>query len=100
MKFPENNIIDNWLSQNGAPLIGRLIRKNLAIADKVQAILASRKISRIEFAEMLGEKPFKVSKWLSGQHNLSIRNIVRMEIALGRELIDIEPVEQPNKFYQ
>ena len=90
MKFPEINIIDNWLSQNGDPYIDRLVRKNLVVADKVQAILASRNINRMEFAEMLGEKPFEVSKWLSGQHNFIIQNIVKMEIVLGVDIMNID----------
>lgn len=71
MKFPEKNILDNWLETNKNPEIDKLVERNLAIAVKVQNILDKRGVKQNKFAEMLGKKPSEVSKWLTGLHNLT-----------------------------
>lgn len=86
MSFPKNNIIDNWLEENGDPEIEKLTERNLAISNKVQAILNQRGIKQKEFATILNKKPSEVSKWLSGLHNLTLKNITKMQVALGERL--------------
>lgn len=99
MSFPKNNIIDNWLEENGDPEIEKLTERNLAISNKVQAILDQRGIKQKEFAEMLGKKPSEVSKWLTGLHNLTLKSITKMEVTLGVDLISIEPVTEYKYVY-
>jgi len=94
MKFPQKNIIDNWLNENSNPVIAGFVEKNLAITDKVNAILKERNIKKREFALMLDKKPSEVTKWLSGTHNLTLKSIVKMEMALEVDLINIEPVTE------
>jgi len=99
MKFPQNNIIDNWLSENGNPEIARLVEKNLALTEKINSILKERGIKKGEFAEMLGKNPSEVSKWLSGAHNLTMKSINKMEFVLGIDLINIEPITEVKYVY-
>ncbi|SHG16381.1 Helix-turn-helix [Salegentibacter echinorum] len=99
MTFPKNNIIDNWLEENGDPEIEKLTERNLAISNKVQVILNQRGIKQKEFAAMLNKKPSEVSKWLSGLHNLTLKSIIKMEVALDIDLISIEPVTEYKYVY-
>ena len=99
MKFPQNNIIDNWLNENGNPEITRLVEKNLALTEKINSILKERGIKKGEFAEMLGKNPSEVSKWLSGAHNLTLKSINKMEFVLGVDLINIEPITEVKYVY-
>lgn len=99
MKFPQNNIIDNWLNKNGNPEIARLVEKNLALTEKINSILKERGIKKGEFAEMLGKNPSEVSKWLSGAHNLTLKSINKMEFVLGVDLINIEPITEVKYVY-
>jgi len=99
MKFPKNNIIDNWLNENGNPEIARLVEKNLALTEKINSILKERGIKKGEFAEMLGKNPSEVSKWLSGTHNLTLKSINKMEFVLGVDLINIEPIKEIEYVY-
>jgi hypothetical protein len=39
----------------------------------------------------MGKKPSEVSKWLTGMQNLTLKSIIKMELALGVELININP---------
>lgn len=99
MNFPKNNIIDNWLEEHGNPEIDKLVERNLAITEKIHAVLKERGISQKEFADMLSKRPSEVSKWLSGTHNLTTKSIVKMEIALGVDIINIEPVTEYKYVY-
>lgn len=90
----KKNIIDAWLSEHGDVEINQFIDKNLAIVDKVRKYLKTEGISGQKFAEIMGKKPSEVSKWLSGNHNLTLKSIVKMECALGIELIHTEPVKE------
>lgn len=99
MKFPENNIIDSWLDQNGNDEIARLVEKNLAITEKIVATLKERNIKKQEFAKMLGKTRSEVSKWLCGTHNLTMKSINKIEMVLKINLINIEPVTEYKYVY-
>ena len=90
----KNNIINEWIREKGDPEIERLVSRNLAIAGKVHKILKERNLSDSDFAKLLGKTPSEVSKWLSGTHNLTQKSIIKMELALGVQLIYIEQVHK------
>ena len=85
------NMIDDWLARHGDPEINKFVDKNLDIVDKVHEILKEQNISKTTFAKMLGKKPSEVSRWLTGLHNLTLKSIIKMETALGVDLIYTEP---------
>ena len=109
-------MIDNWLAEHGDQEINQFIDKNLDIVDKVHAVLKERNLSKADFAKMLGKKPSEVSRWLTGMHNLTLKSIVKMELALNMDLIYTAPevkyeyvnmgiieggkTEQDNTYYQ
>ena len=99
MEFPKNNILDNWLEANQNTEIDRFVERNLAITEKVCAVLKERGIKKSKFAEMLGKTSPEVSKWLSGTHNLTLKSITKMEEALDINLINIEPIKQIEYVY-
>jgi transcriptional regulator with XRE-family HTH domain len=89
------NIITEWLDKNGDPEIENFIAKNLAIVDKVHQVLEDRSWSQAYFAkEVLKKSPSEVSKWLSGMHNLTLKSIIKMETALGIDLVHTEPKKE------
>ena len=91
MEFPKENILDTWLEENQNPEIDRFIERNLEITQKVCSILKQRNIRKKEFAQMLDKKPSEITKWLSGMHNLTLKSITKMEVALGVNLMNPEP---------
>lgn len=99
MKFPTNNILETWLQENGNPEIERFVSRNLAITEKVCSILKEKGIKKNKFAQMLGKSPSELSKWLTGSHNLTLKSITKMEIALGVDLINIEPIKEIRYVY-
>lgn len=67
--------------------IERFVEKNLDISDRVHAYLKERGWSQRDLAEALGKKEAEISKWLSGTYNLTLRDIAKMEAALGKDII-------------
>jgi transcriptional regulator with XRE-family HTH domain len=90
MKFPENNIIDTWLEQNGSPDIAKLVEKNLAIANKIHELLENRGLKAADLARLLNKKPSEISKWLTGTHTFTTKTITKIETVLGQDIIHIE----------
>lgn len=86
----KNNIISDWLNENSDPFIDAYVRKNLAIIEQVRLALANKNWTDLQFAEALGKRPSEVSKWLSGMHNLTLKSIIKMEMALGVPLIQTQ----------
>jgi len=89
LKNNETNLINNWLEEYGSKEIEKLVSRNVSISNRVIKILAEKNISRVEFAELLGKSPSEVTKLLSGKQNINIKTIVKMEIALGQDIISI-----------
>ncbi|WP_424001205.1 helix-turn-helix domain-containing protein [Maribacter sp. IgM3_T14_3] len=90
----KNNIINEWLNENNDPVIERLVKRNLAIANKVRNILDEKGLSDKDLAKMLNKTPSEVSKWLSGTHNFTGKSIIKMELALDKRLLHVEPVKE------
>jgi len=90
----EGNMVTDWLDQYGDPEIDAFIAKNLAITDKVHTALEAKGWSKGQFAEAMGKSPSEVSKWLSGMHNLTLKSIIKMEAALGIDLIQCKAVKE------
>jgi transcriptional regulator with XRE-family HTH domain len=90
----KNRIISDWLDQHGDPEIDAFIEKNLAITEKVRLALETKGWSKGQLAEAMGKSPSEVSKWLSGMHNLTLKSIIKMEAALGIDLIHCEPIKE------
>lgn len=90
----KNNIINEWLNQHSDPETEKFIAKNLAITEKVRLALEGKNWTKADLAKKMNKKPSEISKWLSGMHNLTLKSIIKMEIALGIDLIHLEPVKE------
>ncbi len=90
----EVNIIDQWLEQHGDPTVERLVKKNLAISDKIAAILDSKGMKASDLATLMGKQKSEISKWLSGQHTFTTKTIVAIEAALDADIIFVEPIQR------
>ena len=93
------NSITGWLEVNSNPEINSFIDKNLAITEKVRIAMETKNWKSLDLAEAMDKSPSEVSKWLTGMHNLTLKSITKMEIALGIDLINIEPVKEVQYVY-
>lgn len=88
------NTISSWLEKNGNPEIDSFIDKNLAITEKVRDAFILKGWNNADLAKAMDKSPSEVSKWLSGMHNLTLKSIIKMEQALGIDLIHCEPIKE------
>jgi ribosome-binding protein aMBF1 (putative translation factor) len=79
--------ITDWLESNGDIEVDRFIEKNLEIVEKVRKTLEMKGWSKTKFSEEIGKDLSKVEKWLSGMYNLTLEDIIKMEIVLGVDLV-------------
>jgi transcriptional regulator with XRE-family HTH domain len=72
------------------PEVKRYTRLKFDIADAIMTHLKNQGKTQKDFAETLEKSESGISKWLTGQHNLTVKSIARMEVALGIEIIKVQ----------
>ena len=60
---------------------------SFAIATEISILMQERGLSKKQFADALGKKPSEITKWLSGQHNFTIRTLAMLSTFFGKPLI-------------
>ena len=58
-----------------ARMIGDVGEVENSIATSLDMLIKKRGLTKSEFAEAIGKRPSEVTKWLSGQHNFTIRTL-------------------------
>lgn len=64
-------------------------RLSFDIADRIAELMQERGLSKKQFAEALGRRPSEITKWLSGQHNFTLRTIAMISAFFGKAIISI-----------
>jgi transcriptional regulator with XRE-family HTH domain len=67
----------------------RYVQKNLTFVAEVARLMQEKGWTQKELAQKLGKTESEVSKWLSGTHNLTLKSIAKIEIALDANLLDV-----------
>ncbi len=60
-----------------------------ALVVRVNQLLKEKKFTQKTLAEKLGKSPSEIHKWLSGEHNFTLRSIAKLQAELGETLIEI-----------
>ena len=60
---------------------------SFAIADRIDALIKKKGLTKKEFADSIGKRPSEVTKWLSGQHNFTIRTLAMLSDYFDEALI-------------
>lgn len=69
--------------------IRRFVNKMLDVADRIHAILEQKGMTQKDLAVALHESESEISKWVSGSHNLELKTIIRIEEALGEDILTV-----------
>lgn len=72
----------------------------VAISNRINELMEQRGLSKLEFAQALDKRPSEVTKWLSGQHNFTIRTISLLSTFFGESIIEISHQPKPYKTYE
>ncbi|HBL71599.1 MAG TPA: XRE family transcriptional regulator [Bacteroidales bacterium] len=60
---------------------------SFAISDELDAMIRAKGLTKKQFAEEIGKHPSEVTKWLSGQHNFTLRTISMLSAYFGKPLV-------------
>lgn len=66
------------------------VELEVAISNRIYELMTKRGLSKVEFAQALGKRPSEITKWLSGQHNFTIRTLSILSSFFGEDLIKVE----------
>jgi len=72
---------------NKHPETEKFVTKSMDIADQISQFLLEKGWTQKEFARRMGKQESEISKWLSGQHNFTLKTIANIETVIGKDLI-------------
>lgn len=67
---------------------------------RINELLREQKITKKQLAEKLDKKPSEISKWLSGEHNFTLRSLAKLSAELGEPLLEVPKKKASNSFIQ
>lgn len=62
---------------------------SVAIANRIEALMREKGMSKKQFAEALGRRPSEVTKWLSGEHNFTVATLSRIGAFFEKPIIEV-----------
>jgi antitoxin component HigA of HigAB toxin-antitoxin module len=65
-------------------------RLSFQISNRIDSLMKERGLSKKQFADALGRKPSEVTKWLSGEHNFTLKTIASLSAFFGKPVIKVE----------
>ena len=65
------------------------VSKYLDIVERIHQILQAKGMTQKDLAKAMEKRESEISRWLSGEHNLTLKSIAKLEAALGEEIISI-----------
>ncbi len=65
------------------------VNRSVEISDRIEALLIEKKLTQREFASLMGKKESEISKWLSGQHNFTLKTLAKIESVLNQEILNV-----------
>lgn len=65
------------------------VKKYAEIVMRVHQLLREQGLTQKDLAERMEKTPSEISKWLGGNHNLTLRSIARLEAELDADIIRV-----------
>ena len=65
---------------------------------RINTILREIGINQNTLAEKPDKRPSEINKWLSGDHNFTLRSIARLQAELGETLLDVPQTPKRSGF--
>ena len=69
------------------PEIKEEVRLTMGVSNRLDDLMREKGISKIELAKALDKRPSEVTRWLSGQHNFTLRTIATLSAFFGKPVI-------------
>lgn len=84
--------IQPWFKEvvnNTTPEIKEEIRLTMGVSGRLDELMHKKGMSKVELAKALGKRPSEITRWLSGQHNFTLRTIAVLTTFFGESLISV-----------
>jgi transcriptional regulator with XRE-family HTH domain len=81
-------LLDNFLNL-GTPESYVHTEKKMLLAAKIEDGMLAQGLNKKEFAELMGQKPSVITKWLSGGHNFTVDTLTDIERVLNIQLLAV-----------
>jgi len=65
---------------------------------RINQLLRENGINKKELAEKMDKKPSEISKWLSGEHNFTLRSLAKLSAELGEPLMEVPKRKTQTEF--
>ncbi|MDE6078095.1 MAG: helix-turn-helix transcriptional regulator [Muribaculaceae bacterium] len=59
------------------------------VADRIYALMKEQGLNQKQLAIAIGHRPSEISKWLSGQHNFTLKTLALLTNFFGKPLITV-----------
>lgn len=79
----------NQMLASVPPEIQQEVDLELAISNRINDLMVTKGLSKLEFAQAIGKRPCEITKWLSGQHNFTIRTIAMISTFFGESVVNV-----------
>lgn len=83
-----NTSFEEMLSHT-SPTIQQEVNMEFEISNRIHELMMQRGLTKVEFAQALGKRPSEITKWLSGQHNFTVRTIAMLSTFFGEPIIGL-----------
>lgn len=64
-------------------------RMHADIVVRVNQLLKEKSMSQKDLADQMEKRPSEINKWLTGEHNFTLKSLARLETDLGEAIIDV-----------
>ena len=75
---------------NTSAVVRQEVEMEFALSNRIYELMTARGLTKLQFAKALGKKPSEITKWLSGQHNFTLKTISMLSVFFGEPLIKID----------
>lgn len=75
---------------NTSPAIQQEVAMEFAVSNRIYELMSQRGLTKLQFAQALGKKPSEITKWLSGQHNFTLKTLTMLSAFFGEPLIQVK----------
>lgn len=69
--------------------IHREVDMQMAVSARIYDLMTERGLSKADFARAIGKRPCEITKWLSGQHNFTLKTLALLTTFFGEAIVRI-----------
>lgn len=69
------------------PEVSMEVELQMAVSNRIYDLMTAKGLSKAEFARAIGKRPCEITKWLSGQHNFTLKTLALLSTFFGVSFI-------------